>query len=177
MAPPLWNIHDSPWNKDSDEEFLRKIDAVVYDKDNGRYHPTLAGLLFFGEFVDIVRTMPNFMLDYREYYKDGTFEWTDRISSSKGSWTGNIFDFYTRVVPKLTQDIKIPLIIKGFERIEDTPVHKAVREVLANALIHADYYGRQGVVITKSLNNITAANPGSFRIPVEKGNRRWYLRF
>ena len=51
-------------------------------------------------------------------------------------------------------------------RIDDTPIHKAIREALANSLIHADYYGRQGIVIRKTLHNIVISNPGGFRIDI-----------
>ena len=46
-------------------------------------------------------------------------------------------------------------------------VHKALREALANCLVHADYYGRQGLVIVKKRNSITMSNPGSFRIEID----------
>ncbi len=36
-----------------------------------------------------------------------------------------------------------------------------------NALIHADYYGRCGIVIDKEFRKITIANPGSFRISID----------
>ena len=39
--------------------------------------------------------------------------------------------------------------MQGGDSIEDTPVHKALREALANCLINADYYGTRGVVIKK----------------------------
>ena len=35
--------------------------------------------------------------------------------------------------------------MSGGERIDDTPVHKALREALANCLIHADYHGLRGI--------------------------------
>jgi predicted HTH transcriptional regulator len=47
--------------------------------------------------------------------------------------------------------------------VDDTAVHVALREVLANTLIHADYYGRRGVVIEKERHKIVFANPGIFR--------------
>ena len=40
-------------------------------------------------------------------------------------------------------------------------------KVLANCLVNADYYGRQGLVIVKKRNSITMSNPGSFRIEID----------
>lgn len=51
----------------------------------------------------------------------------------------------------------------GGERIDDTPVHKALREALANCLINADYHGLRGVVIKKEADKIIFANPGYIR--------------
>lgn len=51
----------------------------------------------------------------------------------------------------------------GGERVDDTPVHKALREALANCLINADYYGVRGVVIRKEPDKIIFANPGYVR--------------
>ena len=48
-----------------------------------------------------------------------------------------------------------------------TKIHKALREALANCLINADYYGRQGVVIVKKKDVITLSNPGEFRVEVK----------
>ena len=52
-------------------------------------------------------------------------------------------------------------------RIDETDVHEAVREVVANALIHADYHGRQGIVGEKRFNEIQVSNPGTMRISKE----------
>lgn len=66
------------------------------------------------------------------------------------------------------QDLKIPFQLKnGSERVDDTPVHKALREALANALIHANYYERQGLVIIKESRRIKISNSGAMRISVE----------
>lgn len=55
----------------------------------------------------------------------------------------------------------------GGSRVDDTAVHQAFREALANCLVNADYYGRQGLVIVKRQDVITMANPGSFRIEID----------
>ena len=46
-------------------------------------------------------------MDYQER-KEHHDRWTDRIISSSGDWSGNIYDFYFKVYNKLTQDIKTP---------------------------------------------------------------------
>lgn len=152
------------WDTLGDEEFLQKLGAAGIGKD-GKRHPTSAGLLMFGNEYDIVREYPQFFLDYREEYDD-THRWTDRIISSSGDWSGNVFDFFYRVYNRLQLDIKVPFEMDGIYRVDDTPVHKAVREALANCLVNADYYGRQGLVIIKKRGLITMSNPGCFRIEI-----------
>ena len=53
--------------------------------------------------------------------------------------------------------------MSGGERIDDTPVHKALREALANCLINADFHGLRGVVIRKEPDKLILANPGYVR--------------
>lgn len=121
------------WESLADEDFLLRIGAVAIG-DDGRKHPTSAGLLMFGNEYEIVREYNNYFLDYQERYDDST-RWTDRIVSSSGEWSGNIYDFYFRVYNRLTQDIKVPFKIKDGVRIDDTQVHQALREALANCLV------------------------------------------
>ena len=152
------------WETLEDDEFLLKIGASGRGNDS-RIHPTAAGLLMFGHEYDIVKEFPYYFLDYQEN-ADADTRWTDRIISSSGDWSGNIYDFYFRVYNKIALDIKTPFKLEKGVRVDDTPVHKAIREALANSLIHADYYGRQGVVIRKNLHNIVISNPGGFRIDI-----------
>lgn len=120
----------------------------------------------FGNEYDIVREFNAYFLDYQEQY-DADTRWTDRIISSSGDWSGNVYDFYFRVYNKLIQDIKVPFKMDGGVRVDDTTVHQALREALANCLVNADYYGRQGLVIIKKRDSITMANPGGFRIEID----------
>ena len=83
----------------------------------------------FGNEYDIVREFNAYFLDYQEQY-DADTRWTDRIISSSGDWSGNVYDFYFRVYNKLIQDIKVPFKMDGGTRIDDTPVHQALREAL-----------------------------------------------
>ena len=153
------------WEALEDEDFLLKLGAVGIGSD-GKKHPTSAGLLMFGNEYDIVREYNAYFLDYQEQY-DADTRWTDRIISSSGDWSGNVYDFYFRVYNKLTQDIKVPFKMEGGARVDDTSVHQALREALANCLVNADYYGRQGLVVIKKRDCITLSNPGNFRIEID----------
>ena len=69
-------------------------------------------------------------------------------------------------------DVKMPFAMEDGHRIEDTSVHKAIREALANCLINADYYGTRGVVIKKEPKKLVLENPGYIRtgkIQMRKG--------
>ena len=153
------------WEALEDEDFLLKLGAVGIGSD-GKKHPTSAGLLMFGNEYDIVREYNSYFLDYQEQYDTDT-RWTDRMISSSGDWSGNVYDFYFRVYNKLTQDIKVPFKMEGGTRVDDTSVHQALREALANCLVNADYYGRQGLVIIKKQDSIIMSNPGNFRIEID----------
>ena len=146
----------------SDEEYLIRIGAAAR-KEDGKVHPTIAGLLMFGDEYNITRELPEYFLDYREML-DPTIRWTDRVQSSSGDWTGNIQDFFFRVNSKIAQDIKTPFKLEGITRVDDTPIHKAVREALVNCLVNADFYLPQGIVIKKDVKSLVIENPGSIRI-------------
>ncbi|MEG1912355.1 MAG: putative DNA binding domain-containing protein [Cloacibacillus sp.] len=160
---------DHVWNGLDDNDFLEKIGAARLSEDE-KPHLTGAGLLVFGNEYDIVKEFPNYFLDYRENNTaNANVRWIDRVISSSGDWSGNLFDFYFRVIDRLTKDIKTPFALKdGLDRVDVTNVHTAMREALANALIHSDYYGRQGVLIEKIRNIITISNPGDSRVSVEE---------
>jgi hypothetical protein len=84
-----------------------------------------------------------------------------------GSWSGNLYDFYRKVYPKLVADLKIPFEVKGGLRQGDSPVHIALREALANALVHADYRERARTFIVKKKDGYSFTNPGLMRVPPE----------
>lgn len=151
------------WNRLEDEVFLRRIGAMAAG-DDGIYHPTAAGLLMFGYEYEILREFPQYFLDYQENRQMASTRWTDRIVSSSGEWSGNIFDFVYKIVPNLTAGLKVPFVLKGMQRVDDTPVHKILREAVTNTCAHADFYGRRGVVISKSADGYKFANPGSMRV-------------
>jgi len=156
---------DHAWEKLEQNEFLYKIGALDKGED-GELHPTVAGLLMFGNAGEICRECPNFLLDFQEQ-SDMNGSLVDRIVSTADDWSGNIFDFYCRVYDKLVQDVKVPFRMEIGERVDETPVHCALREALLNCIINADYYGVGGIVVIKKGKQITMSNPGGFRIDIE----------
>lgn len=155
------------WNAAEDREFLRQIGGWRKDRETGESGLTLAGLLMFGQFTVIQEELPNYMLDYQERPEAKTEKrWVDRITLD-GKWSGNLFDFYRKVYLKLTADLKVPFQLEKGERKDETPVHEALREALANVLVHADYSDRASVLVVKRPDMFGFRNPGLMRIPVE----------
>lgn len=157
------------WNREDDTMFLRRIGAVREDKETGKFHPTLAGLLMFGYEYEISAVLPTYFLDYQENRTNGIYaRWSDRLTSQSGDWSGNVFDFILKVIPKLQADLKVPFKFKGNFRDEDTPLHKTVREATVNMLANADFYGRRGIVVRKSAEGFLFANPGGMRVSLNE---------
>lgn len=158
---------DHVWNGYDDREFLRCIGGWRRDREKGTGGLTAAGLLMFGRHTAIVEEFPYYMVDYQERPEakaDG--RWVDRIVPD-GTWSGNLFDFYERVIQRLYRDLKVPFRLSGDRRIDETPVHEALREALVNAIIHADYTGRVSVLIAKRPDMFGFRNPGALRIPID----------
>ena len=155
---------DHVWSSLANDAFLMKIGAAVRGRD-GAIHPTLAGLVCFGDFNEITNVLPYFFLDYREHLT-ADVRWTDRVCSGDATWSGNVFDFFFRINQTITSGVRVPFRIgaDNVTREDDTSVHKALREVLANALIHADYHGRRGIVIDKYPRRLEVSNPGTLRM-------------
>ncbi len=155
------------WNGYEDREFLRHIGGWRKDRETGESGLTLAGLLMFGQMVAIQEELANYMLDYQERPEAKTeARWIDRITLD-GKWSGNLYDFYRKVYVKLTADLKVPFRLEKGERKDETPVHEALREALANVLVHADYSDRASVLVVKRPDMFGFRNPGLMRIPVE----------
>ena len=154
------------WTKLPDDQFLVKIGAASTKTKDGKIHPTAAGLLMFGQEYLIMPHFPDYFLDFREKL-DPNIRWTDRVQTQSGDFSGNVFEFFSKVYPKLTADFKKPFMTDGLYRIEETPKHLAVREALANCLVNADYFQPWSVVIERYPDRIVMSNPGTI-IPGKK---------
>lgn len=59
-------------------------------------------------------------------------------------------------------------MIKDITRIDEMKMHKAVREVLCNAISNSDFYQPQGIVIKKYKEKIEFSNFGYLRMSEER---------
>lgn len=157
---------ESEWNQLNDESFLRILGAASYDGNVLR--PTIAGLLMFGIAYTISFEFGGFCLDYREY-EDDPIDWIDRFMSDDGSWSGNLFDFYTESCRRVRRTLKHKMAVDAdMRRIDDSDMDKVFREALLNAIANADYCSPGGIVVERRPNRIIIHNPGTFRIPLDK---------
>jgi len=156
------------WNPLDDKAFLEKLGGYRKDRRTGVEGLTLAGLMMFGNGQAIREEFSNVFMDYRnETEVTVDVRWNDRITYD-GTWENNLFNFFSKVTPKLTEDLPKPFKLEGLQRIDETPVHKAVREAFVNLIIHADYLMDAGTLkIIKKNKSFEFTNPGILKLPIE----------
>ncbi|HJX11876.1 MAG TPA: RNA-binding domain-containing protein, partial [Candidatus Binatia bacterium] len=163
---------DHPWVDLDDKEFLCNIGGWTKNRETGREGLTVAGILMFGKLRSILDVLPNYVVDYQERPTDpnDARRWMDRVTTD-GTWSGNLYDFFRTVIQRLTRDLKVPFLLKGVTRVDDTPVHEALREALVNEIIHADFTGRVSLLVVKRADMFGFRNPGVMRMPIEQAIR------
>ena len=156
------------WNPLDDKSFLEKLGGYRKDSKTGVEGLTLAGLMMFGTGQAIREKFSNIFMDYRnETEVTVDVRWNDRITYD-GTWENNLFNFFSKVTPKLTEDLPKPFKLEGIQRIDETPVHKAVREAFVNLIIHADYLMDAGTLkVIKRNKSFEFTNPGILKLPIE----------
>ena len=151
-------------------DFLRDIGAAVLDRDCNTIRPTIAGLIMFGQHAAIVERMPHYFLDYRrsEDAEPSSARYVERITWD-GHWSGNLFDFFELVIPRLFAAGPNAFALNGeMQRVDENSIQLALREAFVNSLIHGDYEIPGGIVISQSADRFSFRNAGMMRIPVEQ---------
>jgi ATP-dependent DNA helicase RecG len=161
---------DHPFLTGTELDFMQKIGGWNRDRSTNEEGLTLAGLLMFGKFNSIREACPFYFVDYQEKSVNESNRWLDRIEPD-GTWSGNLYDFYRRVILKLFEGLKVPFSLRNETRVDHTPIHEALREALVNTLIHADFAGRASILIVKAQGYFLFRNPGPMRISIEDAIR------
>lgn len=128
-----------PFNQLDDKDFLKSLGGYTVNRKQKQEGLTLAGLLMFGKGQSIKERFDNIRVDYldRSHLGEGQ-RWRDRLTYD-GTWENNLYNFFHRVVNKLSSDIPKPFSLKGLVRDDDSPIFRAIREAMTNMIIHADY--------------------------------------
>lgn len=157
------------WNSYEDKEFLEALGGYRRNRGTGTEGLTLAGLMMFGKGLAVRDEFDNVFMDYRdESHVTSEIRWNDRVTYD-GTWENNLFNFFTKVISKLTVDLKKPFVLENQQRVDDTPVHKAIREAFVNLIIHADYLLDAGTLkIIKTSDGFNFTNPGILKLPKEE---------
>ncbi len=160
-----------PWTEVDDKQFLENIGAYRKDRATSMEGFTVAGMLMFGKTNSITdpECCQEFFPDYREHLSDDPqIRWTNRIYPD-GTWEANLYQFFTRVLPLLQHALPVPFSLDNNQiRNNTTTAHVALREALANSLIHAAYTVRGNIVIDRYLDSIVLSNPGTMLISMEE---------
>lgn len=158
---------DHVWNGVPDKEFLRNLGGYTVDRTTKREGLTTAGLLMFGKGLAIRERFDNIRMDYLDQTNlvPGV-RWSDRLTYD-GAWENNLYNFVKRILPKLVSDLKRPFKLEGMVRVDDTAVHKAVREATVNMVIHADYHSTGILKVIKYGDGFLFSNPGNLKLPVK----------
>ena len=163
------NNPDHVWNQEDNKQFLTMLGGYKKDRSKNIEGLTIAGLLMFGKGIAIRDRFSNLMMDYRdESNATDDMRWGDRVTYD-GTWENNLFNFFMKVSPKLSADLKKPFVLDNQQRVDDTPIHKAIREAFVNMIIHSDYLLDSGTLkILKNQDEFIFTNPGSLKLSVEE---------
>lgn len=167
------NNEDSEYVDMDIKEMLIDLGAMKRNRSNTQeleYQLTVGGLLFFGKYSSISDYLPHFHLDY--FNRTGSSDrWSDRVASGDPNYPDlNLFSFFQIVLEKLRITIH-----DNFELTSDYVRHSsnddvgiALREALANSLIHADYFCKKSIRIEAYRGFYIFENPGEMKITIEE---------
>lgn len=155
------------WNGLDDADFLEKMSCYSTDRTTKEKCLTIAGLLMFGKGTAVIERFGNIRMDYidKSNLTLGS-RWSDRVTYD-GMWENNLYNFVRIVMPKLAFGIKRPFKLEGLVRIDDTPVHKAIREAVINMVIHSDYLVNGVLKVVKTDEGFEFSNPGNLKLPIQ----------
>lgn len=155
------------WNGETDKTFLKNLGGYALDRTTGKEWLTAAGLLMFGKGIAIRDRFGNIRMDYideSDLLPDS--RWSDRLTYD-GTWENNLYNFMRQVIPRLVSGLKRPFRLEGMVRIDDTPIHRAIREAVVNMMIHSDYLITGVLKIVKTEKGFLFSNPGNLKLPIQ----------
>lgn len=148
--------------------FLLEMGVFQLDRNDSRKPKlTLAGLLFLGKYAAIIQRLPHYHLEYIDARGTQSSRWRDRVSSGDLEYPDlNLFEFYRVVYEKLSHTIEEPFELdEHSQRKSAVELRTALREALANIVIHADYFDAESEIKVMVENLCyTFSNPGAMKV-------------
>lgn len=145
----------------SDEDLLQALGCVRLNAD-GKWQPTVAGLVLFGKPVALRSIFPMTRVDYirvpgREWVPDPE----RRFDSLE--LRDPLFRLIRRVQAAILDDLpKAFGLAEGDLQRKDSPIvpQRVIREAVVNALMHRSYRSHASVQIIRYSNRLEIRNPG-----------------
>lgn len=165
------NQEHSPYISMDKTDLLIEVGAMKKNRDNnGEYCLTVGGLLFFGKYNSITDKFPHFHLDYFNRSSSSN-RWIDRVATGDPKYPNlNLFSFFQIVLEKLKATVfdEFQLQENSTRNRSSEDVEIALREALANTLIHADYFCDDSIKIETFRGHYIFHNPGNMKISIEE---------
>ena len=154
----------------NDNELLISLGAMTKNRETGKEELNLGGLLFFGKYSSIREQLPHYHLDYINRINPGTKRWSDRVATGDLNYLNlNLYQFFITVLEKLKLTLNTEFELdEELSRSDNHDMEIAVREALANTIIHADYLQDLPVKVTAYNDYYEFENPGNMRVSIEE---------
>ena len=152
------------------EDFCYQIGAM-----NRKGELTYGGLLMLGQRKHIDHEVPTFWMDYIEVpgrnVEEAPTRYTFRIEPQENLW-----QYYRALLPRLRLfcDNAFHLNADGVA-VDDLSQFECMRECLANACMHTDYFSPLHSCIRAYTNRIEFLNAGSFAVPLQTGEQSYQM--
>ena len=144
------------WN---DEDLLLALSAIK--KVNGKYQPTLTGIVLFGNRKALRKILPMSRVDYiRVMGKEWVENPDERFSTT--DMRGSLLQLVQRIQDQIFEDLPKAFALDegSVQAKSQTLPAKVLREAIVNALMHASYRVNQPIQILRYSNRIEIRNPG-----------------
>jgi predicted HTH transcriptional regulator len=149
--------------------FLKKIRVLRINRKTKILELSLGGLLLFGKSEVIKERVYHYHVEYIDKSNPLIERWSDRLIYD-GTWEDNIYTFFFKAINKINGSVpkSFKMMDDNITREELNEVHVALREILVNSIIHANFDVSQPIKITKYQNYYQFENPGTLRISQEE---------
>ena len=151
----------------SNEEILSRVGALVFDKEKNKLIITNGAALFFGKSYVINSICPSLWLDYQEKMATD-IRFSNRITNRELSCEPNIFNFFSRVFPRICELLPSPFYLENGANVGKIKLEEVVREAFANALSNMELNSSLGLTIIKTTSTLHFRNSGGILTGMEQ---------